>query len=446
MRKGLIDLSRGMPFPSFFSARRLGRMFKFLHAADIHLDSPLHKLEVYEGAPVEAVRQATRRALENLIELAVSEDVAFVLIAGDVYDGDWKDYNTGLYFVSQMKRLREADIHVYLISGNHDAASKITRNLRLPEGVAHFPTDQPTSMTVPGMDVVIHGQGFLTPAVRKDLSEGYPAPLPGCFNIGLLHTCATGREGHEAYAPCTLEGLKNKGYDYWALGHVHQREVLLEEDPLIVFPGNIQGRHIRETGPKGCVLVTVDEKGRPEADFKTLDVLRWARITVSAFELEDGYEIIDRVGERLEACLEENEGLPLAARIEINGMSEAHRDLGSDPERWSNEIRAAAIDVGSGQIWVEKIDLQTSPRARMGVGQTGGPLDELLRYLDELGADPKQLTGLTKDLGDLMKKLPRELWEDGEIVPPADPGRMVRILTQVRPLLLHRLMNREDAP
>ena len=421
-------------------------MFKFLHAADIHLDSPLHKLEIYEGVPAEAVRQATRRALENLIDLAVSEQVAFVLIAGDVYDGDWKDYNTGLYFVSQMKRLREAGIPVYLIAGNHDAASKITRNLRLPEGVAHFPTDRPISMTVPGMDIAIHGQGFSTPAVRKDLSGGYPAPLSGFFNIGLLHTCATGREGHESYAPCTLEGLKNKGYDYWALGHVHQREILLEENPLIVFPGNIQGRHIRETGPKGCALVTVDERGRAEADFKTLDVLRWARITLDATGLEEGYEIIDRVGERLEGCLEENEGLPLAVRIEISGMSEAHRDLGSDPERWSNEIRSAAIDAGSGQVWVEKIRLQTSPRARTGAGQTGGPIDELLHYLDELGTDPEQLAGLTKDLGDLMKKLPRELWEDGEIVPPADPGRMVRILTQVRPLLLHRLMNREDAP
>jgi len=421
-------------------------MFKFLHAADIHLDSPLHKLEIYEGAPLEAVRQATRRALENLIELALAEGVAFVLIAGDLYDGDWKDYNTGLYFVAQMRRLREAGIPVYLIAGNHDAASKITRNLRLPDGVVSFPSDQPASMKVPGTDVAIHGQGFATPSVRKDLSMGYPAPFSGCFNIGLLHTCATGREGHEIYAPCTLEGLKNKGYDYWALGHVHQREILLDEDPLIVFPGNIQGRHIRETGPKGCMLVTVDAKGRPEADFRALDVLRWVRISVDASGLEDGYEVIDRVSERIEACLEENEGLPLAARVEIIGMSVAHRDLVSDPERWGNEIRSAAVSAGSGQVWVEKIGLHTISMARMDAGRTGGPIDELLQYLDDLGADPEQLAGLAKDLADLTKRLPRELWEDGEIVPPDDPGRMARILAQVRPLLLHRLMKRGDAP
>ena len=421
-------------------------MFKFLHAADIHLDSPLHKLEIYEGAPLEAVRHATRRALENLIDLALAEGVAFVLIAGDLYDGDWKDYNTGLYFVAQMRRLREAGIPVYLIAGNHDAASKITRNLRLPDGVMSFPADRPGSMKVPGTDAVIHGQGFATPSVRKDLSRDYPAPFPGCFNIGLLHTCATGREGHEAYAPCTLEGLKNKGYDYWALGHVHKRETLLDEDPLVVFPGNLQGRHIRETGPKGCMLVTVDAKGRPEADFRALDVLRWVRLSMETSGLEDGYAVVDRFSERIEACLEENEGLPLAARVEISGMSGAHRDLVSDPERWINEIRSAAVSAGSGQVWVEKVELHTMPGIVMDSGQTGGPIDELLQYLDDLSGDPEQLAGLAKDLEDLAKKLPRELREDGEIVSSDDPVRMAHILVQVRSLLLHRLMKRGDAP
>ena len=116
-------------------------MFKFLHAADIHLDSPLHKLDHYEGAPVEEIRQATRRAFENLINLAIVEKVAFVLLTGDLYDGDWKDYNTGLYFASQMSKLREAGIPVYIIAGNHDAASKITKTLKLPEGIKIFSAD-----------------------------------------------------------------------------------------------------------------------------------------------------------------------------------------------------------------------------------------------------------------------------------------------------------------
>jgi len=223
-------------------------MFRFLHAADIHLDSPLHKLDYYEGAPIDELRQATRRALDNLVQTAIRENVSFVLISGDLYDGDWKDYNTGLYFVSQTSKLRDAGIPVYIVAGNHDAAGKISRALRFPESVHLFPSQKPATLRINNIEVAIHGQSFASPAVKKDLSAKYPPPLPGFFNIGMLHTCATGREGHEPYAPCTLDGLRSKGYDYWALGHVHQHEVLMD-DPLIVFPGNIQGRHVRETGP-----------------------------------------------------------------------------------------------------------------------------------------------------------------------------------------------------
>lgn len=248
-------------------------MFKFLHAADIHLDSPLLRLDVYEGAPAADIRGATRRAFENLVQTALAETVDFVLLAGDVYDGNWKDYNTGLHFASRLARLREAGIPVLLAAGNHDAASSISRSLRLPDSVRVFPHDRPATVVLEPVNVAVHGQGFGTPAVRVDLSRGYPPPVPGCFNVGLLHTAVNGREGHEPYAPCTLAALREKGYDYWALGHVHQHEVL-SEAPLVVFPGNTQGRHARETGPKECVLVTVDDADRTAVDFRPLDIVR----------------------------------------------------------------------------------------------------------------------------------------------------------------------------
>ncbi len=149
-------------------------MFSFIHAADIHLDSPLHRLDLYEGAPVEAMRSATRRAFENLVRLALEEQVDFVLISGDLYDGDWRDYNTGLYFLSQVSRLQEASIPVYIVAGNHDAASRITKTLRLPEHVHLFPAHGPETYRLPKLDVAIHGQSFPTPAVKQDLSLNYP--------------------------------------------------------------------------------------------------------------------------------------------------------------------------------------------------------------------------------------------------------------------------------
>jgi exonuclease SbcD len=419
-------------------------MFKFLHAADIHLDSPMLKLEDYEGAPLDELRGATRQALENLVHLAVAEKVDFVLIAGDLYDGDWKDYNTGLYFVAQMSKLREAEIPVFIIAGNHDAASKITKTLRLPEGVNLFPSNKPHTFHIKKMGVAIHGQSFPSPSVKKDLSAKYPPRLKDCFNIGLLHTCLTGREGHEPYAPCKIEDLQLKGYDYWALGHVHQKEVLCE-DPLIVFSGNSQGRHVRETGPKGCMLVKVDNKGRAKAHFRSLDVARWFVVDIDASPAETGYEILDLVIGRLEMLLEENEGLPLVARIQILGESNAHNDLASDIERWTSEIRSAALDTSGGRICIEKVKVKTRmPVDIQSLKTASGPVGELLRYIDEIAADPDRLKVLSGVLEDLERKLPRELKEGSDVLDLSDPGWITEILDQVRPILVRRLLKKED--
>ena len=173
----------------------------FIHAADLHLDSPLRGLDRYDGAPVEEIRGATRRAVENLVDLAIAQSVDFLLIAGDIYDGDWRDYNTGLFFLAQMSRLRESGVQVFFIRGNHDAASQITRRLALPDHVRKFSTRKAHTITLDDLGVAIHGQGFSNRAVDEDLSQEYPAPVPGMLNIGLLHTSATGREGHDTYAP-----------------------------------------------------------------------------------------------------------------------------------------------------------------------------------------------------------------------------------------------------
>jgi DNA repair exonuclease SbcCD nuclease subunit len=413
-------------------------LFKFIHAADIHLDSPLVKLDAYEGAPTGEIRGATRRAFENLVQTAIDEKVTFVLIAGDVYDGDWKDYNTGLYFVSRMGRLREAGIPVFIVAGNHDAASTITKSLRLPDNVRVFPSDRPATLRLGGMDIAVHGQSFGTPAVKTDLARSYPPAVPGCFNVGLLHTCATGREGHEPYAPCTLETLREKGYDYWALGHVHRREVLLE-DPPVVFAGNIQGRHARETGPKGCVLVSVDDAGRPNLDFRALDVVRWEAATVDAAGAENGHDLLDRFRETLSKHLALNPDVLTVLRVTLEGETAAHDEIMSDPERWANEIRAAVVDEAGERAWVEKVKLRTQPPPA-GDGKPDGAVGELLALVEELVADPEALSSLSSELADLEKKLPREFKEAAEGWRPDDPGWLKDLLAEAKPMLVRRLL------
>jgi len=417
-------------------------MFKFIHAADIHLDSPLHRLDAYEGAPVEEFRQAARRAFENLVQLAVAEKVAFVLVAGDLYDGDWKDYNTGLYLAAQMNRLNKAGIPVFVIAGNHDAASRITKTLRFPDNVRVFPADRPATFRLEDLRVAVHGQSFAAPAVKKDLSNGYPDPLTGYFNIGLLHTCATGREGHEPYAPCSPEGLRNKGYDYWALGHVHQYEVLAH-DPPIVFPGNIQGRHIRETGPKGCVVVAVDEAGRTEMEFTPVDVIRWDAAEVDAAGAQNAYEVVDHTRTRLETLLEAHDGMALAVRVLVRGETAACSELLADPERWATEIRAAANEAGNGRIWVEKIRIDTRPSTAGRTLPKTGAVAELLDLFEELAADADARREVVAELSDLDKKLPREIKDGADGLDFENPQWSADLLARVKPMLIRRLLHKE---
>ena len=412
-------------------------MFKFLHAADLHLDSPLRGLERYEGCPADEVRQSSRRALENLVELAVAERVAFVLIAGDVYDGDLPDYGACLFLNTQMLRLRDAGIRVFLIQGNHDAESHMTRYLKLPDNVHVFPTDRAGSKVLDDWAVAIHGQGFATRAVTENLAGAYPEARAGLFNIGLLHTCVDGREGHDRYAPCSLDDLRAKGYGYWALGHIHKHEVLSSEPP-IVFAGNLQGRHVRETGTKGAVLVEVDGGKVARLKLCPLDVMRWVVLSVDATGAKTEDDLMDRARQRMSAAATAEGGLPTAVRLEVRGPCASHDLLAGRFEEWTARLRAEARAVGDGRLWVEKVVLRTRPEAPAVADD--GSIRVLLEYLDELRRDEARLVALGRDLlGDLKKKLPSG-WGDGPGRLGLDaPERLLAALEHVGPELLHGL-------
>jgi DNA repair protein SbcD/Mre11 len=414
-------------------------MFKFLHAADIHLDSPLRGLEQYESAPVDRMRQATRRALENLVRLAIEERVAFVLLAGDLYDGDWRDYQTGLFLVRQMSLLHEAGIRVFVISGNHDAENKMTRSLQIPT-LFRFKTDQPHTERLDDWDVALHGQGFATAAVKDNLVPGYPKLSSGCFNIGILHTALDGREGHARYAPCGLDDLRTRGYDYWALGHVHKREVLVE-DPFVVFPGNIQGRHIREDGPKGCLIVTVDRGQVQECRFEALDVVRWERCQVDAAGAADLDDVLGRVMESLSALTQSADNRLLAVRVEIRGVCQAHNALLAQAPHVVQEVRSLALQQVGDLAWIEKVKLETRPPGQTQLFVDDDPLEELHALIQELRDNETTLKEWAAPLDELKRKLPPEL--QGDDLPLDDPANLRRLLDQVEPLLLERLLNLE---
>lgn len=417
-------------------------MFKFIHAADIHLDSPLRGLERYEGAPVEEIRGATRRAFDNLVELAIDEHVDFVLLAGDLYDGDWKDYNTGLYLVQRMGRLRDAGIKAFIIAGNHDAASQITKHLRLPDNVKTFSTRNPERFVLHDLDVAIHGQGFSTRAVTEDISQNYHQGDPQLFNIGMLHTCLDGKPGHEPYAPCTINGLRSKGYQYWALGHVHKREII-SQDPWIVFPGNTQGRHIRETGPKGCTLVTVENGEIGKVKHHDLDVLRWELCEVDVTDSENVDDAYDRVRGALQQLLVVADGHPVATRLVVQGTCHAHSRLHAEIEHWTQEFRALATGIGGAGLWVEKVLLKTlSPSSIKDLLAHDDALGGLLQAIRSLELDADAQADLGNEVSVLRQKLPPVLLSSQEGDDPTNPQQIKAALEDVKEMLMARLLKR----
>jgi DNA repair exonuclease SbcCD nuclease subunit len=424
--------------------------FRFIHAADLHLDSQLRGLDRYEGAPVEEIRGATRRTLENLVDLAIREQVAFVIVAGDVYDGDWQDFNTGLFFVRQMNRLREANIAVVLISGNHDAANRMTRSLELPDNVCSLPTKKPRTVAgaeigyaLADLDVVFHGQGFHSAAVDQNVVLDYPPARSSAFNIGVLHTSLDMEAGgeHARYAPCSVSDLVARQYDYWALGHVHRRRVV-HDDPPIVYPGNVQGRHIREAGAKGCMLVTVDDRGALELEFEPLDVFRWYELAVPVHEAVDGEDVLERVAAELRGFVLEHGEMPLAVRVVLTGGTDAHLELAGAPEQWINQIRAIGLSVNTGNVWIEQVKFRTTPRTKRDPGSVDeGPLREVVQYLSDLRGDDDLLVPLVDQLNTLARKIPDELSRSGEddAVRLNDAEYVRQMLDQVEPMLLMRL-------
>jgi DNA repair exonuclease SbcCD nuclease subunit len=333
--------------------------FRFIHAADLHLDSPLLGLSRKSQDFSARVDDASRQAFDNLIALAIAEECRLVVIAGDVFDGQWKSYHTGLFFADRMRRLREHGVRVVMILGNHDAANPFAGRLELSDNVTVLPSTRPGSVIIEDIGAAVHGQSFPQREVTENIALAYPAPVAGLFNIGLLHTAGSGREGHASYAPCSVEQLANHGYAYWALGHIHTRETL-STAPHILFPGNLQSRSIKEPGAKGASLVTVEDGLVTSIEHRPLDVVRFAAETIDVAALSDREGLFAAIRGSAEAALSAAEGRALALRLNLSGAGPLHADLVTDSQNLREEIETVLAGIDS-DIWLEKLCLRTAP-------------------------------------------------------------------------------------
>ena len=379
--------------------------------------------------------EATRKAFVALIDRTLAVKASFLIIAGDVYDGDWKDHGTGLFFVGQLARLARAGIPAFLIRGNHDAESLISRTLTLPDNVHLFSTRKAETQELPALRVALHGRSFAEREVTENIALAYPAPKAGWLNIGILHTSLDGRPDHATYAPASPADLVTKGYDYWALGHIHAFEIVAK-DPYIVFPGNLQGRQIRETGAKGAVLVEVADGHIESVKAMPLDVARWARLDVEAAGAAGVAELVGRAEAQMRSLVAGGQDLPLAIRLGFSGETAAHRLALGQREEFEAELQAAAYRVGAA-LHVEKVELNTrEPAAPAGQEPIG--LIDPAGVLDAALEDPAFGAAFAEALEEIAGKLPEEIRESLAPLRAGETGRA--FLREARDLALGRLM------
>ncbi|VVT08641.1 DNA repair exonuclease [Rhizobium sp. EC-SD404] len=378
--------------------------FRFIHAADLHLGSPFEGLAIKDRVIAERFAAATRDAFSELVRRAIEEEVAFFIVAGDVYDGEWRDNSIGLFFNREVARLDRAAIPVFLLKGNHDADSVVTKSITLPTSVSQFDTRKPSSFALDDLKVSLHGQGFAERAASDNLARAYPAPVPGHFNIGVLHTSLTGRPPHANYAPCSVDDLRARGYDYWALGHVHDHEIVAN-DPPIVFPGNLQGRNIRESGEKGAVLVSVEDGRVASIDRLVVDQARWQLVSVDVSAAETVPALLRLVEDALGSSCGDGNGRLTALRVALIGASALRPQILMGRAELVDEIQAACHRIDP-DIWLEKLDLRVGPIERPLAVDEGDARVDLQPLLADLVHDPALVDAAEAALREILAKLP----------------------------------------
>ena len=385
--------------------REMARL-RFVHAADLHLDSPFTGLKA--AAPENVAKTlygATFAAYENIIDLCISERVDALLIAGDVYDSADRSLRAQRKFVDGLERLHDAGIRSFVCHGNHDPLNGWEARLSYPSSCHRFGPEfeaVPVFEDEPGR-AVVHGISYPQRDVTENLVRRLGKVEAGPFSIGLLHANVDNDPNHPAYAPCTIDDLVQAGVDYWALGHVHTRRVLNQQGPTVVYPGNPQGRHPNETGPRGVYLVDVDDFGQVNLDFRPMDTVRWERLNVNIVGMDTEQDLLDDLHQVMEDAIERAEQRSIVVRITLSGRGTLHSFL-----RRSGAMDSLLEDINdrwaeqSPFAWCERIEDETaSPFNRQERIEGSDFVADLLRLCDQSKTDPELLTQLRDSLSDL---------------------------------------------
>ncbi len=377
---------------------------RIVHAADLHIDSPMRGLVRDAQTPAHVAHTlttATRRAFSNLVDACVQSKADLLVLAGDLFDGNWNDNGTGAFFVAEVARLAESGTRVVFARGNHDATSEITRGLRLPTGAFELGTSAVDERRFEDLGIRVVGRGFPERAVRDDYVRQFPTRDGNDFHLGVLHTNVGGNVGHGNYAPSDITSLQALGYDYMALGHVHEHAVL-SSAPWVVYPGNLQGRHIKETGAKGAVRFDIEHGRVAHVERLLVDVLRWQRLEISLGDELSLDDVHARVEHRMQEAMLLAEGRPMACRLHLTGATRLHDKLVAHTDALTEEGRASALRLSGAGCWVQSVHIATRRPASLHASTA------LESDIDRLLARPEYKQGLGETFASLRRTLPNE--------------------------------------
>ena len=371
------------------------KTFSFIHAADLHLGSPFKGIGSGSPATAELLRSATFDAFSGLIDLCVEKSVDFLLVAGDIFDFSSRSLRAQFTFRDGLSRLSEAGIRAFVVLGNHDPWDAWSSRISWPEGVHIFSPDRvdTTVVSVNGTPVAsVSGISYRNQRETRNLASLFKSEQSDIYQIALLHSNCGNNPDHGAYAPCSVNELRKSGFDYWALGHVHEHKVL-DTLPHIVYPGCTQGLSIRETGQHGCCLVSVTTDRRTALTFHPLDKLRWQSPEISIAGLGTLDNLDRMMAEALSQINEEERPRPVIGRIKLTGRGPLYHQLRQ--KTVAEELLERTRQLGdqlSPPVWIQSIENQCRPDVDFEKRQLMDDLlGQVLRNVSQLGTRPGAL-------------------------------------------------------
>ena len=373
---------------------------RFIHAADLHLDSPFRGIGDAAPALKNRLQSATLAALRRVVDHTIQSSADFLIVAGDIYDSKDRSLRALVSFRREMERLAERNVPVFIVHGNHDPLNGWGSGFQLPPNVITFGgrTDTEPYLRRGREAAEITGVSYTRERVTDNLASSFRPSGAAPYSIAVLHANVGRQSGHADYAPAAVGDLTSAGFNYWALGHVHTRSVLAAEPAMVVYPGNTQGRNPRETGPRGCYQVDVDTYGRAHLEFVDASVARWTHIELSIGNLSSMDDLVDLMLEKARQEASSFEG-PTVARCTIRGNGPLHRDLQRD------EMNEELAEVLGSAVVAESVRLATGPELDFeSLARTETLVSDFLRLGERALQDPELRQRLADSLTPLFRR------------------------------------------